>query len=77
LTLSLAIGSILALVSAWLIHSRLDPLPGVPPDPLFAVPSELLTVLVPVIAIAALVGAWRVQRRADTAKVGEVLRYAA
>jgi putative ABC transport system permease protein len=77
LAISLAIGSVLALASAWLIHSRLDPLPGVPPDPLFDVPSQLLTVLVPVIAVAALAGAWRVQRRADTAKVGEVLRYAA
>jgi hypothetical protein len=33
-------------------------------------------VLLPLIAVAALLGAWRVQRGADTAKVSEVLRYA-
>ena len=77
LFISLLIGASLALFSAWLIHTRMDPLPTVPPDPLFAVPPQLLTVLVPVILLAALGGAWRVQRRADTANVAEVLRYAA
>jgi sorbitol-specific phosphotransferase system component IIC len=65
------------LLSSWLIYARLDPLPTVPPDPLFSIPPLLFLVLVPVMAMAALLGAWRVQRKADTANVAEVLRYAA
>ncbi|MGH2828474.1 MAG: FtsX-like permease family protein, partial [Actinomycetota bacterium] len=77
LIISLLIGASLALLSSLLIYSRLDPLPTVPPDPLFSVPPVLFLVLVPVIVLAALLGAWRVQRKADTANVAEVLRYAA
>jgi hypothetical protein len=33
-------------------------------------------ILIALISVAALLGAWRVQRKADTAKVSEVLRYA-
>jgi len=77
LIISLLIGASLALLSSWLVYARLDPLPTVPPDPLFSIPPVLFLVLVPVIAMAALLGAWRVQRKADTANVAEVLRYAA
>jgi len=76
LVISLVIGAALALVSSWLVYSRLDPLPTIPPEPLFVVPPLLFAVLVGVIALAAVLGAWRVQRKADTAKVSEVLRYA-
>jgi predicted lysophospholipase L1 biosynthesis ABC-type transport system permease subunit len=76
LLISLLIGAVLALASSWLVYARLDPLPTIPPGPLFAVPSLLFVVLIALISFAALLGAWRVQRKADTAKVSEVLRYA-
>ena len=76
LLISLLIGALLALASSWLVYARLDPLPTIPPDPLFAVPPLLFVVLIVLISLAALLGAWRVQRKADTVKVSEVLRYA-
>lgn len=76
LLISLLIGAVLALASSWLVYARLDPLPTIPPGPLFAVPPLLFVVLVALISLAALLGAWRVQRKADTVKVSEVLRYA-
>jgi putative ABC transport system permease protein len=76
LLVSLVIAVGLALIASLLVYGRLDPLPTLPPDPLFAFPLLLIAVLLPLIAVAALLGAWRVQRGADTAKVSEVLRYA-
>jgi putative ABC transport system permease protein len=76
LGVSLVVGGLLAVVASLLVYGRLDPLPDVPPDPLFRIPPEVILVLVPAIVVAALVGAWRVQRKADTANVAEVLRYA-
>lgn len=76
LVISLLIGAVLALASSWLVYARLDPLPTLPPGPLFAVPPLLFVILIALISLASLLGAWRVQRKADTAKVSEVLRYA-
>jgi putative ABC transport system permease protein len=76
LVISLLIGAFLALASSWLVYGRLDPLPTIPPEPLFAVQPLLFVILIALISLAALLGAWRVQRKADTAKVSEVLRYA-
>ena len=76
LAISLLVGAVLAVASSWLVYARLDPLPTIPPEPLFAVPPLLFVVLLALISLAALLGAWRVQRKADTAKVSEVLRYA-
>jgi putative ABC transport system permease protein len=76
LLVSMVIAVGLALIASLLVYGRLDPLPTLPPDPLFAFPLLLIAVLLPLIALAALLGAWRVQRGADTAKVSEVLRYA-
>jgi len=76
LVISLLVGAVLAVASSWLVYARLDPLPTIPPEPLFAVPPLLFVVLLALISLAALLGAWRVQRKADTAKVSEVLRYA-
>jgi putative ABC transport system permease protein len=76
LAISLLIGVVLALTSSWLVYARLDPLPTIPPEPLFAVQPLLFVILIALISVAALLGAWRVQRKADTAKVSEVLRYA-
>jgi len=76
LAISLLSGAVLALASSLLVYARLDPLPTLPPDPLFAVPPMLFVLLIALISLAALLGAWRVQRKADTANVSEVLRYA-
>ncbi|MGH2735132.1 MAG: hypothetical protein ACRDKZ_06110 [Actinomycetota bacterium] len=76
LTVSLVVGAVLAVAASLLVYARLDPLPEVPPDPLFRIPPQIMLLLVPAIIVAALVGAWRVQRKADTANVAEVLRYA-
>jgi putative ABC transport system permease protein len=76
LLVSVAIGTVLAGVAARLVFGRLDPLPNIPPPPLFRVPLVLLAITALVALVAAWIGAWRVQRAADHARVGEVMRIA-
>jgi putative ABC transport system permease protein len=77
LLVSVVIGTILSGVAARLVFGRLDPLPNIPPPPLFRVPFVLLAITALVALVAAWIGAWRVQRAADHARVGEVMRVAA
>jgi putative ABC transport system permease protein len=70
------LGSLLALATAELIYRRLDPLPQLTPPPVLRTPFSLLGWIGLAIAICAGFGAWLVQRRAERANVGAVLRFA-
>jgi putative ABC transport system permease protein len=70
------IGAVFATMAAFIVHGKVDPLPALPPGPLFRVPSPTLLVVAVVVVALAWAGAWRVQRRADHANVGELLRRA-
>ena len=77
LAAALTSGTLLALAAAWLINTRLDPLPQVPPAPLFTVPASLLLAVVAALPVLAWCGAMLVQRAADRTNVADVLRLAA
>ena len=70
------IGSMLAIATALLIYARLDPLPDLPSDARLHVPGALLAAIGSSIVACSLLGAWIVQRRAERAQVGAVLRSA-
>jgi putative ABC transport system permease protein len=70
------LGSVLAFLTALLIYRRLDPLPQLTPPPVLRTPFSLLGWIGLTIAICAALGAWLVQRRAERANVGAVLRFA-
>jgi putative ABC transport system permease protein len=74
LILSSALGSVLALVSARLISSELDPLATIPPDPLFAAP----WILIPFIFATALIVSWLggliTSRQLRRAELGQAVR---
>ena len=63
-------------VAARIVYGQLDPLPQIPPPPLFRTPVELLLLTGVALLLAAWAGAWRVQRAAERARVGEVMRLA-
>jgi putative ABC transport system permease protein len=69
-------GSVLAITTALLVYRRLDPLPQLPPAPVLHTPLRLLAWIGVAIAACAWLGAWFVQRRAERADVGAVLRFA-
>jgi hypothetical protein len=76
LAVAVVLGAGVALVAARLVLPRLDPLPDVAPAPLLAAPIRVLTLVAGLAALAAVSGAALVQRRADRARVTEVLRVA-
>jgi putative ABC transport system permease protein len=71
-----ALGAILAWIAARLVYGQIDALPQIPPPPLFRTPLALLAATALALAIAAWVGAWRVQRTTEHARVAEVMRLA-
>jgi putative ABC transport system permease protein len=73
---ALAIGAALGAIAVRLVYARLDLLPEVPPSPLLRTPSLELVLTAATFVLAAWVGAWWVQRSADGANVGEVMRLA-
>lgn len=73
---SAVIGAVLAVAAARLIVGQIDPLPELLPGPLLDLPVPLLWGLVPVLALASVLGAWQVQRSADRADMAEVMRLA-
>jgi putative ABC transport system permease protein len=77
LVLGVLIGAFLAWAAARLVYGKLDPMPILPPAPLFRSPLGLLGITAGVALIAAWIGAWRVQRTAEHADVTEVMRLAA
>jgi putative ABC transport system permease protein len=73
---ALAIGATLGVIAVRLVYARLDLLPEVPPSPLLRTPSLELALTTVTFIVAAWGGAWWVQRSADGANVGEVMRLA-
>ncbi len=73
---SLLIGTALAFISGRIIYGRFDLLPELPPAPLWRVPVLVIVATGVALGLAALFGAWRVQRTAQSATVSEVLRLA-
>ncbi len=70
------IGAGFATAAAAIVHGKVDPLPALPPGPLFRVPVPALVAVAAAAAALAWAGAMRVQRLADHANVGELLRRA-
>lgn len=73
---SALIGGVTAIVAARLVAEGIDPLPGLPPGTLFRLPTPVIWGAPIVVLLVALLGAWRVQRRADRMNVAEVMRLA-
>jgi putative ABC transport system permease protein len=71
-----AVGSILAAVASHIVYQKLDPMPGLPPGPLFRFPLGLIVVTALVVVAVSMIGAWLVQRSAERADVGQVMRLA-
>jgi putative ABC transport system permease protein len=70
------IGAGFATAAAAIVHRKVDPLPALPPGPVFRVPVLALVAVAAAAAVLAWAGAMRVQRRADRVNVGELLRRA-
>jgi hypothetical protein len=56
------------------VNTRLDPLPTVPPDPLIRLPLGAFGAVLAALVVAGAVAAWLVQRAADRARVGDLMR---
>jgi putative ABC transport system permease protein len=76
LVVSLVIGALLAWVAARLVYGQLDPIPSIPPPPLFRLPVLLFGASLVVVLLTSWIGARRVQHAADRARVAEVMRLA-
>jgi len=76
LAAAFVIGSVFATAAAAIVHGKVDPLPTLPPGPLFHLPIATLVTVAAAVLVLAWLGAMRVQRRADRANVGELLRRA-
>jgi putative ABC transport system permease protein len=76
LIVSLVIGGGLSWIAARLVYKKLDPIPSIPPPPLFRLPVVLFVASFAVVVLVSWAGARRVQRAADRAKVAEVMRLA-
>jgi hypothetical protein len=73
---ALLLALVFATVAAALVHGRLDPIPSLPPSPFLSIPVELFGATLLGVVVSCLAGAKLVQRRADRAKVAEVMRLA-
>jgi FtsX-like permease family protein len=71
-----ALGALLAWVGARLVYGQIDAMPTIPPPPLFRTPLGLLGMTAVALLAAAWIGAWRVQRTTEHARVAEVMRLA-
>lgn len=71
---SFAVGAATGLVTAALVHERLDTQPDLDPGPIFIVPRGATVVAGVAVALVAAVTARRLQRRMDRTPVGEVMR---
>ena len=76
LLFAMVLGASLAVVASLAVYRRLDPLPELPPTPQLQLPGVLLGATLLGALLAALAGAFLVQRAADRANVAEVMRLA-
>ncbi|TML02165.1 MAG: FtsX-like permease family protein [Actinobacteria bacterium] len=76
LALGCVVGIGLARIAARIVYGRLDPLPQLPPAPLFRLPLAVFGLTALAVLAAAWLGAWRVQHAAERARVSEVMRVA-
>ena len=72
----LVVGSVLALIAAGLTVPILDPIPTVPPDPIFVVPVVVFGATTAITGALAWIGAAATDRRARGIDLGEVMRVA-
>ena len=77
LSVGVVLGVGLAWIAARLVYGKLDPMPLLPPSPLFRSPYLLIGVTALSALLASWVGAWRVQWTAERVNVAEVMRVAA
>lgn len=75
--IGLAAGTALAFLAGAVTVPMLDPLPSIPPGPLFVVPLRAIGVTATAVAVVAWVGATMIARRARAANLDEVMRVAA
>jgi len=73
---ALLLALVFATVAAALVHGRLDPIPALPPSPFLSIPLELFAATLLGVVVSCVAGARLVQRRADRARVAEVMRLA-
>jgi hypothetical protein len=60
-----------------LLVSHLDPLPSIPPAPLYVSPMWVLAAGLLCVTVASWLGGWISERRARSVDLGEVMRLAA
>ena len=65
-----------AFFAAWLVHEKLDPLPGLPSDPVLRFPWPMLGGVVVALLVVAVGAGWAAQRRAERADIAEAMRLA-
>jgi putative ABC transport system permease protein len=73
---SLAVGTGLALLAARVVLGDVDPLPDIPPDPLFSAPTALLGATAAGLGLVSLLGGLLASRAAERASIAEVMRLA-
>jgi hypothetical protein len=71
---SFAVGAATGLVTASLVHERLDTQPNLEPSPIFVVPVTVAVVAAVSVGLVTAVTARRLQKRMDRTPVGEVMR---
>jgi putative ABC transport system permease protein len=76
LVAAFVIGTVFATAAAAIVHGKVDPLPTLPPGPLLRIPFATFATVAAIVVALSWLGAMRVQRRADRANVGELLRRA-
>lgn len=76
LALGCVVGIGLAWIAARIVYGRIDPMPQLPPAPLFRLPMAVFGLTGLAALAATLAGAWRVQRQAERVRVSEVMRVA-
>jgi hypothetical protein len=76
LSFGFVVAVVLAVSAAVIVLPRLDPLPTIPPGPLFVAPTTVVAVVLGVVAIASWLGAWVTTRAARKTGLGAVMRVA-
>jgi hypothetical protein len=77
LVFAYALGLVLAVTTSLLLVSHLDPLPSIPPAPLYVSPVWVLAAGLLCVTVASWLGGWISDRRARSVDLGEVMRLAA